>query len=70
MSARPINKNNPKNIYCDHCEHYKKSGETNRFGWPICKCENPDSPNFQLERNYWNRCKGFEWKKSGFYCVK
>ena len=60
MNCRPINKSNPKNIYCDHCEHYS-------FKWNhgTCKCE--QSKHFTKPRHYWNRCKCFEWKKDGNY---
>ena len=55
-NKKPINKDNPKNIYCDHCEHY---GHGNMVDF--CKCV--DSPHFLKERRYWHRCKCFEWRK-------
>lgn len=66
MNTRPINKSNPKNIYCDHCEYFKQCGKT-FYGNPVYRCENPSSPKFEQERNYWNRCKCFEWKKDANY---
>lgn len=57
---KPINKSNPKNIYCDHCEHYRKIGGK----WI---CTNAASKHYCTHRNYWNRCKQFEWKKDGNY---
>lgn len=60
MISKPINKSNPKNIYCDHCEHFG-SGERTYF------CKNPDSKRFLEQIHYWNRCKCFEWKKGGNY---
>jgi hypothetical protein len=66
---RPINKNNPKNIYCDHCEHFKQCGKT-FYGVAVYRCENPASPKFNLERNYWNRCKSFVWNSDLAYYTK
>ncbi len=60
MTSKPINKNNPKNIYCDHCEHYKHI--EGKWG---CTCR--QSKWFSKHRYYWNRCKCFEWKKDGNY---
>lgn len=60
MTCRPINKNNPKNIYCDHCEHYKAI--EGHWG---CTCR--ESKHFGKHRWYWNRCDRFEWKKDGNY---
>ena len=66
MTSKPINKSNPKNIYCDHCEHFKQYS-TSKYGTPTYRCENLRSSQFHLEKNYWNRCKCFEWKKDGNY---
>ena len=72
MNKRPINKNNPKNIYCDHCEHYKIGilvSDSDHFKTEhkvnICDCNY--SKHFLEERYYWNRCKCFEWKKDANY---
>ena len=57
MKNRPLNKDNPRNIKCEHCKHFAVSGETR---WAmICKCQNSKWHN--EKRMYWNRCKGFEW---------
>ena len=52
---KPVDKTNPKNIYCAHCKSAKDNG--NNY---ICDC--PDSPNYKKQRHYWNRCKSFSWK--------
>jgi hypothetical protein len=66
VKTRPINKSNTKNIYCDHCEYFKQYGKT-FYGNPIYRCENTISPKYMLDRNYWNRCKCFEWKEDADY---
>ena len=60
MNNRPLNKNNPRNIKCEHCEHFAESSET-RWGYPIMKCKCQNSKWHNEERCYWNRCKCFEW---------
>ena len=60
---RTINKDNPKNIYCDHCEHYNKSKGVYREY--TCACE--QSKHFLEHREYYHRCKQFEWKKDAKY---
>ncbi len=47
---RPVNRNNKKNIYCFHCQHWT--------GWIHETCRLNGK-----KKNYWNRCKGFEWHK-------
>lgn len=47
---RTVNKDNPRNIKCEHCKYYS-----------VGVCENRDSVNFNRERFYWHRCKNFEW---------
>jgi hypothetical protein len=61
MKSRPINKNNPKNIYCDHCEHWK-----HHSGY-LYECINEKSQHYKHFRCYYNRCKAFEWKKDADY---
>lgn len=61
MKSRPINKNNPKNIYCGHCEYFKSC---NTF---TDKCTNEKSGHFDQKRYYYNRCKCFEWRKDADY---
>lgn len=63
MNTRPINKNNSKNIYCDHCEYYdKSSGDYYKY---CCACV--ESKHYQQHREYYCRCKQFEWKKGATY---
>lgn len=63
MNTKPIDKTNKKNIYCAHCKHWKSDSEI-KWGHSIqcMKCKNENSVNFNKERNYWNRCKCFEWR--------
>lgn len=61
MKTRPINKNNPKNIYCDHCEYFKSCGLY------VSKCTNEKSDHYNKLRYYYNRCKCFEWKNGADY---
>ena len=62
-NKKPINKDNPKNIYCGHCKYFKDSG-SKRYGQPVMICTNPDSKHHQFGRYYYNRCKSFEWEDS------
>lgn len=48
---RTVNKDNPKNIYCDHCKHWNRG---------TCKCTK--SKYYQNYRDYYHRCKCFEWR--------
>jgi hypothetical protein len=61
MKIRPINRNNPKNIYCGHCEYFKSCNEY------LSKCANEKSEHYQNIRCYYNRCKNFEWRKDASY---
>ena len=61
MKTRPINKNNTKNIYCGHCEHFKMKSLFRDT------CANPDSKKYNTDVHYWNRCKCFEWRKDEDY---
>ena len=58
-NKKPVNKDNPENIYCDHCKHWKC---TDSFYTSICN--NPASVHYQNPRAYWGRCKCFEWKEN------
>ena len=66
MKKRPINKNNPKNVYCGHCDFFTDSGNK-QYGQPIMICGNPECKNYLLKRYYYHRCKGFVWKRDGNY---
>lgn len=59
MKERLIDKSNPKNIYCAHCEHW--SGYTDG-GFGDARCNVTDEV-----KEYFHRCKFFEWKKDGKY---
>lgn len=48
-----VNKSNPKNKYCDHC----------RF-WKCFACDNPNGCKYKEPREYYHRCKNFEWKEN------
>ncbi len=61
-NKKQVNRENPKNIYCDHCKHFKNSG-TSRLGCVVMVCVNPNSKNFQKQRYYYHRCKQFEWEE-------
>lgn len=44
------------NIKCEHCEHYGQP-KGNLYDDCFCKISGE-------KKNYWNRCKQFEWKRS------
>ena len=56
---KPIDKTKKSNIKCEHCKwwHWCKPNGDNDY-----KCHNSDSPKYNVETNYWNRCKSFEWR--------
>ena len=52
---RKVNRNNPKNIKCCHCDFCDFSFVLNcrkRF----------------IKTNYWNRCMNFEWRREDGDC--
>ena len=60
MNKRPIDKTKKSNIKCEHCKfwcEWSYYGENKDY-----YCKNPCSPQHNNQRNYWNRCKQFEWK--------
>ena len=61
-NTKPIDKTNPKNIYCDHCAHWHRDYGPYGYDQSKCKCTCPASKHFGKQRNYWNRCKQFAWK--------
>ena len=61
-NKKPVNRENPKNIYCGHCKHFMNSG-TSWLGCVVMVCGNPNSKNYQKQRYYYHRCKQFEWKE-------
>lgn len=56
---RPIDKSKKSNIKCEHCEHFDKP---NGNMYENCSCKKSGKP-----KNYWNRCKEFEWCKDASY---
>ena len=54
MNKRPIDKTKKSNIYCSHCKFWC---EENKHFY----CNNLNSKHCNKQRNYWNRCKQFEW---------
>ena len=46
-----VNKKNPKNIYCAHCEHWE--------GGDVRLCTKTDE-----HKEYYQRCKAFEWRQN------
>ena len=60
-NTRPIDKSNPKNIYCGHCEHFKATDCRDKYGLKVMICTNEKSKRFLAQRHYYHRCKAFEW---------
>lgn len=47
---KTVDKSKKSNIKCEHCEHWnRETGYCNKL---------------KNHKNYWNRCRLFEWKKS------
>ena len=62
MSKRPIDKTKQSNIKCEHCKfwcEWSYYGKDKHF-----YCKNLKSEHCDRQRNYWNRCKQFEWEES------
>lgn len=53
MNKRPIDQTKKSNIKCEHC----------KFWYNHDCCKNTNSEHFDTQRNYWNRCKQFEWRE-------
>ena len=52
---RTIDKTKKSNIKCEHCKHYCKSAHyPTEIPTPYCTL-------LKQRKNYWNRCKRFEW---------
>lgn len=51
---RIVNKDNPKNIKCEHCMFFERadSGDWKEQDWCCLH---------QVNKHYWNRCKDFKW---------
>ena len=64
MNKRPLDKTKKTNIKCEHCQHWNETGYYTPYGhYPIKGCFCKKSKWNGRERNYWNRCKCFEWHK-------
>lgn len=50
---KQLDKNKKTNIKCEHCEYF---GLLNEGTAQTCR-------KTQEKKNYWNRCKEFEWSK-------
>ena len=50
MNTKPIDKSKKSNIKCEHCNNWDRKH-------CICTLTNEN-------KNYWNRCKSFEWAES------
>lgn len=48
MNNKPVDKTKKSNIKCEHCQHWDRITG-------ICSSQN-------ATKNYWNRCKQFEWR--------
>lgn len=57
---RLIDKTKKSNIKCEHCEHW---GELCSNTYDYLRMCNQSG----LPKNYWNRCKRFEWDKNKQY---
>ena len=55
MNKRPIDRTKKSNIKCEHCLYGERPKE--------CWQEKYWCALHQVEKNYWNSCKGFEWRK-------
>lgn len=53
MNKRPVDKTKKSNIKCEHCKYYQKSNFDS-----YCTLNG-------ISKNYWNRCKSFEWTLEG-----
>ena len=53
QKIRIVDKSKNSNVKCEHCEHWKKITD-----WEY-RCDINGK-----KKNYWNRCKNFEWMKT------
>ena len=56
MNKRPIDKTKKSNIKCEHCKNYAYEDMHGKSIQAEC------SITHEL-KNYWNRCKQFEWSE-------
>lgn len=62
MNTKPIDKSKKSNIKCEHCKYWCEWSYYGEFKEHYCM--NLGSEHQGMKRNYWNRCKSFEWEKS------
>ena len=55
MEMRTVDKSKKSNVKCEHCKHFKARLDSKVFQ-RISYCDITKD-----EKNYWNRCKQFEW---------
>lgn len=61
MMARPINRSKKSNIKCEHCENWILPQGIPHSAWDyICRLSGEP-------KNYWSKCKKFEWRKDREY---
>ena len=60
MNTRSVDKTKRSNIKCEHCKHFDTEHKMEVF--VLNHLENRDTCALTGEsKQYWNRCKGFEW---------
>ncbi len=59
---RKIDKTKKSNIKCEHCLFWNCTNMADNGYQAICLCK--DGPKYDMQTNYWNRCKNFEWKEN------
>ena len=62
MNKRPIDKTKKSNIKCVNCQFWCEWSYYGKDKTHYCK--NEKSQHYDRQRNYWNRCKQFEWAES------
>ena len=58
MNNKPIDRTKKSNIKCEHCKFWCE------WSYYEYYCNNRKSKHYDNQRNYWNRCKQFEWAES------
>lgn len=61
-AKRVVDKTKKSNIKCEHCKHWCKVGNGNKY--VDRQCTNEDSPKNGTKTWYYNRCKCFDWAES------
>lgn len=54
MNTRPVDKTKKSNIKCEHCLYADNPNKYYGTYWCVVH---------QKEKNYWNRCKDFDWRE-------